>query len=109
MMNGFNTFTIAFLCFFSFFSIATGDQNLSLDEFKKTAARNFKGSLVEILPDPKVLVSQRRTILSFRINDVKNRMYVAQEICDPNKELLFPDGAQGVLVCWLGKKSSSTK
>ncbi|NQZ02409.1 MAG: hypothetical protein HRT45_17255 [Bdellovibrionales bacterium] len=56
-----------------------------------------------------IQISEARGIRSYRVTDVRNRVYLAQSLCDPKVALDFPDGSQGVLHCWLDLKTKRRK
>ena len=94
---------ILFVLLASSFANAERNQRVDFAELQKILKDQHKGALVEIFPGPKVLVTERRYIKSFLLKDVQNRLFVAQNICDPDKQFVFPDGSQGQIVCWLKK------
>jgi hypothetical protein len=85
--------------------------SVSLEELK-TALRKrpLANTLLEInSAGPTVQISEPRAIRNYRVTDVRNRVYLAQNLCHPELPVSFPDGTKGVIVCWLRSKNSSNR
>ncbi|MEO0337326.1 MAG: hypothetical protein AAF202_13100 [Pseudomonadota bacterium] len=84
---------------------STPSQNLTLVEFKELLAKRSQPTILEINAGLTIVqISEARAIRTFRVTDVRNRVHLAQSLCDPKVPLDFPDGTQGVIICWKNPK-----
>ena len=106
-MKPFFLTTLIFLTTFAFAENSTKRMSLnSLTGFIRTLRTP---TLVEINPGPIVMISNAKAIQTISIKEVVNRLHVAQQICEPSLPLEFPDGSQGVIICWLKKSPTATR
>lgn len=84
--------------------------NTSLKELQVLLSKVGRPTLLEIgSQGPIVQISEARSIRTFRVTDVRNRVYLAQHLCRQDLPLSFPDGTKGVIVCWLRPNTKANK